>query len=107
MNNKTCNNCKHCENKQIIATCKHIGVTVGECPGEFCSHFEENVVNNGDKFRRYSNREFSELFALLAMCDFCPARTDNCGEGGSDIKKCRKAWQKWLDLPTESEVEDE
>lgn len=36
LSNKTCNDCKHCENKQVIATCKHAGVISGDAPGNHC-----------------------------------------------------------------------
>jgi hypothetical protein len=99
---KRCGDCKHCENKQVIATCKHTGVISGDAPGNHCRWFEAQITTNGDVLQQYSRRELSEFLALHAMCDFCPAKTESCGNG-SDLKECRKAWQRWLDLPAESE----
>jgi hypothetical protein len=102
VNKKVCENCKHCENQKIIATCQYHGIVTGDAPAAHCRWFEAQIVTNGDVLQRYSRREMSEFLALHAMCDFCPAKTESCGNG-SNLKECRKAWQRWLDLPAESE----
>lgn len=103
---KTCNSCKHCANKQIIATCEHCGIVTGDAPAAHCRWYEAQTVTNGDVLQQYSRRELAEFFALHCMCDFCPAETENCGNG-SNLKECRKAWQRWLDLPAENEDANE
>lgn len=103
---KTCKECKHCANKQIIATCEHRGIVTGDAPAAHCRWFAKQIPTYGDLYRQYSNREIAELMALHCMCDFCPAETESC-EHGNNFKECRKAWQRWLDLPAESEGEDE
>lgn len=106
MNKKVCENCKHCENQKIIAICPHVGNVSGDAPAAHCRWFEAQIVTNGDMLQQYSRRELSEFFALHCMCDFCPAETESCGNG-SNLNECRKAWQRWLDLPAESEDANE
>lgn len=106
MNKKVCEQCRHCENQKIVAICPHAGIVTGDAPAAHCRWYEKQIPTNGDLFRQYSNREIAELMALHSMCEFCPAETEQCGKG-NNLNECRKAWQKWLDLPAEGEGEDE
>jgi hypothetical protein len=102
VNKKVCENCKHCENQKIIATCQYHGIVTGDAPAAHCRWVEAQIVTNGDVLQRYSRCEMSEFLALHAMCEFCPAETEHCGQG-NNLNECRKAWQRWLDLPAEGE----
>jgi hypothetical protein len=64
MSNKTCRECKHCTNKKIIATCKHIGIVTDDIP--VCSKFELKAVTNGDRIRQMSNEELAEFLVDAA-----------------------------------------
>ena len=60
VNKKVCENCKHCENKQVIATCKHTGVISGDAPGNHCRWFDPKVITNGDVIRAIAdNKKFA------------------------------------------------
>jgi hypothetical protein len=101
MSNKTCGECKHCENKQVIATCKHVGITTGDVPGSNCKWFVPKVIPNGDKIRQMSNEELAKKFGYPCP----PMPNKHCK--GIDNEECTECWLKWLNAPAESEVTDE
>lgn len=94
MTNKTCGECKHCTDKKIIATCKHIGITAGDVPGSNCRWFESQIPTNDDMLRQMSNAKLAE-FLRDAADDIC-----NNNRSVEDILA-------WLNAPAESEGKDE
>ena len=103
MNNKTCGECKHCENKKVIATCKYNGIVTGDIHA--CSKFELKAVTNGDRIRQMSNEELA-LFFDQPQCHICPyenKETYFCG--ATENESCQTGILAWLNAPAESEEE--
>lgn len=61
MNNKTCGECKHCENKQVIATCEHVGITTGRIQKVDA----KGVVVVVEKAMRKARVEFDDIKVIL------------------------------------------
>lgn len=88
--------------------CKHCASFRGCCDqrdpnADTCEAFyREPVITNGDKFRHMDDSELAAYFSIHGMCDFCPARREDCGDG-VDAHACFTAWELYLG----QEVEDE
>lgn len=99
MENKTCGECQHCKDKQIIATCKHIGVVTGNVPA--CGKFEPKPMTNGDKIRQGGDDALVK-YRQKFICHVCAYRFDKKCNGA----KCKDGLVAWLNAPAESEGED-
>lgn len=53
MSNKTCEVCAKCQNRTVVGTCEHIGITNTNIPA--CSKFEPKVITKGDRIRQMNN----------------------------------------------------
>jgi hypothetical protein len=82
--------CKHCAS--FRGCCDQRDPNADTCE-EF---FREPVITNGDRFRHMDDSELAAYFSIRCMCDFCPARREDCGDGG-DIHECFTAWELFLD----------
>lgn len=107
---KTCGTCKHCTDKKVIATCKHVGITTGDVPGNNCKWFEQKKITNGDKIIAGGMRAIAEFQQHLS-CTNCVyfsvemAGYEFCHK--PDDKTCTDGIEAWLNAPADSEVVDE
>ena len=91
--------------------CKHCASFNGCCDQkngdkDICEDFYRNpVVTNGDKFRNMSDSELAAYFSIHGMCDFCPAKREDCQDGG-DVHACFTAWELFLDKEVSEGVLD-
>lgn len=102
LNNKTCGECKHCTDKKVIATCKHVGVTTGDIPGSNCKWFEQKKITNGDKIIAGGMRAVA-VFAWKqrgfgTQCDNCAYATKTECKRPAD-KTCIDGIEAWLNAP--------
>ena len=99
MKNKTCGECKHCTNKKIIATCKHIGIVTSDIPA--CSKFEPQVITNGDRIRQGSDKElviYKHQWDCF-VCIFHDEENKKCHCHRPKDKTCMDGMLAWLNAP--------
>lgn len=90
--NKTCGDCVKCQNRTVVGTCEHTGITNTNIPA--CSKFERRVITNSDVIRAIvDNKKFAfyicevstkhKLFTADDLAEWlnAPAPVESEGEG--------------------------
>lgn len=89
-----------CDEKNYCGSCEIFYENPLGCPYSgraempACDNFRPTEkVTRADMLRLASLSEFAKIFALVASCEGCPARTAECDDAeGTDFAHCAARW---------------